>query len=208
MVYPVSQSDYPTECPMLQFVTLRDADHSSGVCRIGSENMLDDAIFTALHSALTHLDFKDSSVKTKASWLLHHCDQLLLHSLPQNHQRLVRAAEKITGALLPSLQDNYNTWLTREALGIVGDPSHPSPSFFSRLPSGRRLQATRQDQQTQGQLHPLGCQEAPLFPCTDNPLPCTCKLWTLTPTTTTKELHFNVAYLYTEYIGLRIKLIL
>lgn len=59
----------------------------------------------------------------------------------KNIQWMSRAAEKITGAPLPSVQEIYNTWLTHEALCIVGDPSHPSPSFFSQLPPGRRRQS-------------------------------------------------------------------
>ncbi len=54
-------------------------------------------------------------------------------------QRIVRAAEKIVGVSLPSLQDIYSTRLTRKALSIAGDPTHPTCSFFSLLPSGRRL---------------------------------------------------------------------
>ncbi len=54
-------------------------------------------------------------------------------------QRIVRAAEKIVGVSLPSLQDIYNTRLTRKALSIAGDPTHPTHNFFSLLPSGRRL---------------------------------------------------------------------
>uniref|UniRef100_A0A9J7ZE91 Alkylated DNA repair protein AlkB homologue 8 N-terminal domain-containing protein n=1 Tax=Cyprinus carpio carpio TaxID=630221 RepID=A0A9J7ZE91_CYPCA len=56
-------------------------------------------------------------------------------------QRIVRAAEKIIGVSLPSLQDIYGTRLTRKALCIAGDPTHPSHSFFSLLPSGRRLRS-------------------------------------------------------------------
>ncbi|KAK2910709.1 hypothetical protein Q8A73_008424 [Channa argus] len=56
-------------------------------------------------------------------------------------QRIVRAAEKIIGVSLPSLQDIYGTCLTCKALCIAGDPTHPSHSFFSLLPSGRRLQS-------------------------------------------------------------------
>uniref|UniRef100_A0A8C2HFC2 Reverse transcriptase domain-containing protein n=1 Tax=Cyprinus carpio TaxID=7962 RepID=A0A8C2HFC2_CYPCA len=56
-------------------------------------------------------------------------------------QRIVRAAEKIIGVSLPSLQDIYGTRLTRKALCITGDPTHPSHSFFSLLPSGRRLRS-------------------------------------------------------------------
>ncbi len=56
-------------------------------------------------------------------------------------QRIVRAAEKIIGVSLPSLQDIYSTRLTRKDLCIAGDPTHPSHSFFSLLPSGRRLRS-------------------------------------------------------------------
>ncbi len=52
-------------------------------------------------------------------------------------QRIVRAAEKIVGVSLPSLQDIYSTRLTRKALSIAGDPTHPTHSFFSLLSSGR-----------------------------------------------------------------------
>ncbi len=53
----------------------------------------------------------------------------------------MRAAEKIVGVSLPSLQDIYSTCLTRKALCIAGDPTHPTHSFFSLLPSGRRLRS-------------------------------------------------------------------
>ncbi len=56
-------------------------------------------------------------------------------------QRIVRAAEKIVGVSPPSLQDIYSTRLTRKALCIAGDPTHPTHSFFSLLPSGRRLRS-------------------------------------------------------------------
>ncbi len=56
-------------------------------------------------------------------------------------QRIVRAAEKIVGVSLLSLQDIYSTRLTRKALCIAGDPTHLTHSFFSLLPSGRRLRS-------------------------------------------------------------------
>uniref|UniRef100_A0A3B1K4B1 Reverse transcriptase domain-containing protein n=1 Tax=Astyanax mexicanus TaxID=7994 RepID=A0A3B1K4B1_ASTMX len=56
-------------------------------------------------------------------------------------QRIVRAAEKIVGTSLPSLQDLYSSRLTRKALRLAGDPSHPLHSFFILLPSGRRLRS-------------------------------------------------------------------
>uniref|UniRef100_A0A8C2GHX3 Reverse transcriptase domain-containing protein n=1 Tax=Cyprinus carpio TaxID=7962 RepID=A0A8C2GHX3_CYPCA len=56
-------------------------------------------------------------------------------------QRIVRTTEKIIVVSLPSLQNIYGTHLTRKALCIAGDPTHPSHSFFSLLPSGRRLRS-------------------------------------------------------------------
>ncbi len=66
---------------------------------------------------------------------------LATHPAASTLQRIVRAAEKIVGVSLPSLQDIYSTRLTRKALCIAGDPTHPSHSFFSLLPSGRRLRS-------------------------------------------------------------------
>ncbi len=43
-------------------------------------------------------------------------------------QRIVRAAEKIVGVSLPSLQDIYSTRLTRKALCIAGDPTRHTAS--------------------------------------------------------------------------------
>ncbi|KAM8883007.1 uncharacterized protein ACB058_018293 [Synchiropus picturatus] len=40
-------------------------------------------------------------------------------------QLVVRTAEKIIGVPLPSLLDIYKTRLTRRALRIAGDPTHP-----------------------------------------------------------------------------------
>ncbi|KAL0194736.1 hypothetical protein M9458_008308, partial [Cirrhinus mrigala] len=56
-------------------------------------------------------------------------------------QRIVKAAERIIGVPLPSLQVIYSTRLTKKAICIAADPSHPMQSFFSLLPSGRRLRS-------------------------------------------------------------------
>ncbi len=60
-------------------------------------------------------------------------------------QRIVRAAEKIIGVSLPSLQDIYSTCLTRKALCIAGDPTHPPDTQLLQTAaireSWRRLQA-------------------------------------------------------------------
>ena len=58
-------------------------------------------------------------------------------------QRTVRTAEKIVGAPLPSIQDIYDTRLSRKALCIARDITHPIHGFFSLLPSGRRLKSLR-----------------------------------------------------------------
>ncbi len=105
-------------------------------------------------------------------------------------QRIVRAAEKIVGVSLPSLQDIYNTRLTRKALSIAGDPTHPTHNFFSLLPSGRRLRSLQaRTSRLKGQLHPPGCQEAELPPVLA-PLP------SLTPRTTELFLFLFMFYFF------------
>ncbi|TWW78472.1 hypothetical protein D4764_11G0005930 [Takifugu flavidus] len=51
-------------------------------------------------------------------------------------QRIVNAARKIIGAPLRSLANILHTRLTRRAISIVEDNSHPSHPDFSLLPSG------------------------------------------------------------------------
>ncbi|KAM9393568.1 uncharacterized protein KZ484_004735 [Pholidichthys leucotaenia] len=56
-------------------------------------------------------------------------------------QRVVRAAEKVIGCKLPSLQDLYISRTWRRAGQIITDPSHPGHVLFAPLPSGRRLRS-------------------------------------------------------------------
>ncbi|XP_025764031.1 uncharacterized protein LOC112847167 [Oreochromis niloticus] len=58
-------------------------------------------------------------------------------------QRIVRTAERIVGVPLPSLQDIYTTRLTRKAITIVNDATHPAHCLFSLLPSGKRYRSLR-----------------------------------------------------------------
>ncbi|TWW54003.1 hypothetical protein D4764_0274470, partial [Takifugu flavidus] len=58
-------------------------------------------------------------------------------------QRVVRAAEKVIGCRLPSIQDLYISRTRRCAGRITADPSHPGHGLFSPLPSGRRLRSIR-----------------------------------------------------------------
>ncbi|KAK0137698.1 repressor of the inhibitor of the protein kinase [Merluccius polli] len=56
-------------------------------------------------------------------------------------ERIVRTAERITGASLPSLPVIYSTQCLRKAASIVKDSTHPSHAVFSLLPSGRRYRS-------------------------------------------------------------------
>ncbi|TWW60335.1 hypothetical protein D4764_05G0004250 [Takifugu flavidus] len=58
-------------------------------------------------------------------------------------QCVVRAAEKVIGCRLPSIQDLYISRTRRCAGRITADPSHPGHGLFSPLPSGRRLRSIR-----------------------------------------------------------------
>ncbi|KAI5085379.1 gastrula zinc finger protein XlCGF28.1-like, partial [Silurus meridionalis] len=53
-------------------------------------------------------------------------------------QRIVRTAEKIIGVSLPSIMDIYTTHCIRKANSIVDDHTHPSHTYFTLLPSGKR----------------------------------------------------------------------
>ncbi|KAK3563126.1 hypothetical protein QTP86_016360, partial [Hemibagrus guttatus] len=54
-------------------------------------------------------------------------------------QRIVRTAEKTIGVSLPSIMDMYTTRCIRKANSIVDDPTHPSHTLFTLLPSGKRF---------------------------------------------------------------------
>ncbi|XP_061908007.1 uncharacterized protein LOC133653029 [Entelurus aequoreus] len=56
-------------------------------------------------------------------------------------QRIVRAAEKVIGCKLPSLQDLFSSRTRRRVGRITADSSHPGHTLFSPLPSGRRLRS-------------------------------------------------------------------
>ncbi len=56
-------------------------------------------------------------------------------------QWTVRKAERIIGALLPSLQELYTSRVRKRAKKVTLDPSHPAHSLFELLPSGRHYRA-------------------------------------------------------------------
>ncbi|KAK3535534.1 hypothetical protein QTP70_016804, partial [Hemibagrus guttatus] len=64
---------------------------------------------------------------------LHHCLVWDCKTL----QQILRTAEKIIGVSLPSITDMYTTRYIRKANSIVDDPTHPSNTFFTLLPSGK-----------------------------------------------------------------------
>ncbi|KAK3523934.1 hypothetical protein QTP70_016741, partial [Hemibagrus guttatus] len=51
--------------------------------------------------------------------------------------RIVRTGEKIIGVSLPSITDMYTTRCICKANSIVDDPTHPSHTLFTLLPSGK-----------------------------------------------------------------------
>ncbi|KAK3527713.1 hypothetical protein QTP86_000381 [Hemibagrus guttatus] len=55
-------------------------------------------------------------------------------------QRIVKT-EKIIGVSLPSITDMYTTRCIRKANSIVDDPTHPSHTLFTLMPSGKRRPA-------------------------------------------------------------------
>ncbi|KAK3572574.1 hypothetical protein QTP86_000419 [Hemibagrus guttatus] len=54
-------------------------------------------------------------------------------------QQIVRTAEKISGVSLPSITDMYTIRCIRKSNSIVDDPTHPSHTLFTLLPSGKRV---------------------------------------------------------------------
>jgi len=58
-------------------------------------------------------------------------------------QRVVKTAQNIIGAKLPSIQDIYSKRCLRRARCIIKDTSHPINGLFTLLPSGRRYRSLR-----------------------------------------------------------------
>ncbi|KAK3534606.1 hypothetical protein QTP86_016755, partial [Hemibagrus guttatus] len=58
-------------------------------------------------------------------------------------QRTVKTAEKIISVSLPSITNMYTTCCIHEANSIVDDPTHPSHTLLTLLPSGKRYRNIR-----------------------------------------------------------------
>ncbi|KAK3526904.1 hypothetical protein QTP86_004697 [Hemibagrus guttatus] len=56
-------------------------------------------------------------------------------------QWIVKTAEKIIGVSLPFITDMYATRCIRKANSIVDNPTHPSHTLFTLMPSGRDTEA-------------------------------------------------------------------
>ncbi|KAK3540093.1 hypothetical protein QTP70_025664 [Hemibagrus guttatus] len=82
-------------------------------------------------------------------------------------QRVVKTAEKIIRAPLPSLQTIYHCRVHRSAASILKDPTHPQHGLFTLLPSGWRrfLQLFQRDPEA-SPGHPRDIDSLPwdLFP--------------------------------------------
>ncbi|KAK3514968.1 hypothetical protein QTP86_004943 [Hemibagrus guttatus] len=58
-------------------------------------------------------------------------------------QRIVKTAEEIIGVSLASITDMYTTRCIHKANSIVDNPTHPSHTVFTLMPSGKRYQSIR-----------------------------------------------------------------
>ncbi len=87
-------------------------------------------------------------------------------------QRIVRAAEKIVGVSLPSLQDIYNTRLTRKALSIAGDPPtrHTTSSVCFHQRGDWRVSKPGQTDWKTASSTRLSGSWTPSRPCPPSPL--------------------------------------
>ncbi len=56
---------------------------------------------------------------------------------------IIRAASKIIGCDLPTIDEIYVSCLQKKGLTILKDPLHPARHLFTPLPSGRRLRAIK-----------------------------------------------------------------
>ena len=56
-------------------------------------------------------------------------------------QRVVKAAQCITGAPLPAIEDIYRKRCLKRAGKIIKDSNHPAHRLFTLLPSGRRYRS-------------------------------------------------------------------
>ena len=62
-------------------------------------------------------------------------------------ERVIRAAERVTGSALPSLKSLYEARAEKRGRKIMKDPSHPGHEMFEKLPSGKRLRLLRADKE-------------------------------------------------------------
>ncbi|KAK3528598.1 hypothetical protein QTP70_005013 [Hemibagrus guttatus] len=67
-------------------------------------------------------------------------------------QQMERTAEKIIGVSLPSVTDIHTTSCICKANSIVNEPTHPSHTFYTLLPSGKRYLYTEAINQSHSKL--------------------------------------------------------
>ncbi len=68
-------------------------------------------------------------------------------------QRVVCLAERISGSVLPSLQDIYLKRCSSKAVKIIKDSNHPGNCLFTLLPSGKRFRSLMAKTETSSPGH-------------------------------------------------------
>ena len=80
---------------------------------------------------------------------------------------MVKTAQRITGAQLPSIQDIYHKRCLGRVRNIIKDVSHPSHSLFTPLPSSRRYRSLRSStSRLRKSFFSWGCDPAEFCPVT------------------------------------------
>ncbi len=99
-----------------------------------------------IHGILNAQRYRDDIVRPIVVPFIHDHHLMLQHDNARPHVARICTqfleAENIPVIAWPAYSpDIYSTRLTRKALCIAGDPTHPTHSFFRLLPSGRRLRS-------------------------------------------------------------------
>ncbi len=99
-----------------------------------------------IHGILNAQRYRDDIVRPIVVPFIHDHHLMLQHDNARPHVARICTqfleAENIPVIAWPAYSpDIYSTRLTRKALCIAGDPTHPTHNFFRLLPSGRRLQS-------------------------------------------------------------------
>ncbi|GAA6107797.1 uncharacterized protein LOC121182596, partial [Tachysurus ichikawai] len=117
------------------------SDHSPLNIDGSSVDIIKSTKFLDVHLAENLTWSLNTSTIKKAQQRLYFLRRLRKAHLPP--PILTMTAEKIIGVSLPSIIDTYTTRCIRKANSIVDDPTHPSHTLFTLLPSGKRYRSIR-----------------------------------------------------------------